>query len=1180
MSGRESELQHWRTLRDNLAAVQSAAIYHYNYDHDGNGTVASSEGGSYPIACLASTVHPGTSATDSRSRTFNTVIGDETAAKTDFNGDGDTSDTTVTLVINDFIGSVVDEDANNNGTLDTGEDANGNGRLDAPGEGTNGLEFSPPFAGNPTTFAAQINNSDSPLRLALSNLAYFAGDPAGAFPAMQDAEEASDSNAAKIYGNFAAGSSQSTGVVHPYPYLSMWGDFSNLRRVITKLQSGTTYANLSIADQTTLQTATCTLGMLAYGIVSSQASESTEGKTSLSGSNLSHMTNFAAEADRMLDCNTSNGDAWKYTEDLNGDGNLNTDLGDGISEDINKDGVLQTNVDRTPDPQEDGTTCTAATRDHYYSGVTLEQMAGAMRLQSGGGGLPGGVSELDALRSMKKAMVYLEKQVFQVDRDRTYGFETGTLPQSGTAPSGYNGGDWWTSSTPQAPYGNGANKSYLSTGCDPYIFMDSTGPFGSDALATNQTDKAVALAFAACSTFTTTKSTPRYPALYYIFPKADHAQDGLWTDLPTATQTAMASAGGIKKEQSTTGDDYVDQTANRYIFDRTGARGVNFGYIYRTVEDAGSLGNGNRVAGSGESLAEFVNYLGITPRTATTNWKTPITTTSTGRVNSITYNGTTWYTAFLDTALFDGRQLMNVRTMRLDLDLMRRTPFQTDTSGESHWLPLPDLVSTGSLIYAFREDSQREDGVERPKNTGTTWADCDTAAEIVTANCRMVVTSSTPQDPPVSSTTGISPKPVDFYPDPLRRVNGFWFANGSDLRRLRNDTSAYIADQQRGFTFVTPDSLYVQGDFNLHTNDGSTIIEEFTTPLNLTTTASTNWNNFYSRSSLHSDFAREYQQGTTTTLADRWRPTELLADAVTILSSTFTAGFLDQGIGDNEGTRTTASRNSYRAINQPYPDTANVNNLRGDTENFASSTWIRENGSTGGSTDTDLPIKISRLNFPMNTTSTSSTDEWGRTGPANTEDFKTFLENRGVVNSSEGNWNDNSAVAHITDTHGSTATTAYFNATLVQGIVPNQTNQGYGGLPNFPRLMEDWAASGTESSGVSTLRIAGALFQLNFNTIATGPFDQDAWEPGAATSTNEYIAYYARPTRAWGFDVGLLYAPPGMVAQRLAINSLTRSEFYRELPVDDPYIEDLLCAKIDTTNYVIVNTSDLPFDCP
>ncbi len=92
------------------------------------------------------------------------------------------------------------------------------------GYGTNGWEFAAPDV---TKLEVQT---------ALTNLANFAGDLDGAYPPKQEA-----------------------GKVHPAPYLTMWGNFSSLRRALAD-------ASPSLADQTTNQTAAATLGMLAYNI--------------------------------------------------------------------------------------------------------------------------------------------------------------------------------------------------------------------------------------------------------------------------------------------------------------------------------------------------------------------------------------------------------------------------------------------------------------------------------------------------------------------------------------------------------------------------------------------------------------------------------------------------------------------------------------------------------------------------------------------------------------------------------------------------------------------------------------------------------------------------------------------------------------------------------------------------
>ncbi|MEN8444251.1 MAG: hypothetical protein ABG776_04470, partial [Cyanobacteria bacterium J06555_13] len=122
-----AEMLQMRSLRDNLAAVQSMAVY-----HSADATTL----GEYPLACIASTVHPGTSETLENSRTF---VKENSVWKTDF----------------------------------------------FTGQGTNGMEFTPPPA---SEFGSTL---DSKWVKALGNLAYFAGDPKGgapSFPAVQEKE--------------------------------------------------------------------------------------------------------------------------------------------------------------------------------------------------------------------------------------------------------------------------------------------------------------------------------------------------------------------------------------------------------------------------------------------------------------------------------------------------------------------------------------------------------------------------------------------------------------------------------------------------------------------------------------------------------------------------------------------------------------------------------------------------------------------------------------------------------------------------------------------------------------------------------------------------------------------------------------------------------------------------------
>ncbi|HEY9735470.1 MAG TPA: hypothetical protein V6D06_04280, partial [Trichocoleus sp.] len=93
---------------------------------------------------------------------------------------------------------------------------------------------------------------------------------------------------------------------------------------------------------------------------------------------------------------------------------------------------------------------------------------------------------------------------------------------------------------------------------------------------------------------------------------------------------------------------------------------------------------------------------------------------------------------------------------------------------------------------------------------------------------------------------------------------------------------------------------------------------------------------------------------------------------------------------------------------------------------------------------------------------------------------------------------------------------------------------------------------------------AGAFLQLDFSTAATGPFDQDAWERAERPVSDEFIFYYQPPERRWGYDVGLQYVPPAPVSRRFITYGLPRSEYYREVAVDDPYNNLLRCGRYQT----------------
>jgi type II secretory pathway pseudopilin PulG len=918
-----------KSVRDNLAAVQSTLIYHYDSQEN------SENGRDFPVATLASTVHNGTSVIRDQSRTF-TNLRDTNQVNADF----------------------------------------------LNGVGTNGWEFNAP--GNVTNqadFAALVDQSTDPLRIALTNLSRFAGETRGAFPPRQET---------------------SGTIVHPYPLTSMWGDFSNLRRALNSLNT-VAYADLSLADRTTIQTAAATIGLLAYNLDNAKRVYNASGRNGLMA--------LGEHLWQLVDGNPAN---------------------DEINLLMNPPVPFPAGYQRERDAA------------NFYAQFTAEDFINGIYRMNG----LGNQENREELVERAKLISNLS----QIDRDRTLGFVSNRfMPPVTGSTSG------WSSTTGEVTVGNGANTNVLKTSCDPDTFSDVLGT------APGVFEKKVGLAMAFCSA----SMGPKYPALYYLFPKQSHDQIGNNFD------GAGTSVTNPSDDQPTT-EEFI---ADTYIFNPspTVTTDINHNFIYRVIGDADSNGREN---GAENGIAT----LALQPRIPTA-WRLPHTTTNTGTENSINDNGTTRYLAFLDKAFYNGRQLMQERVLDIDLNLLRTTRPRT---GGDFWM------SQLGIIYAFREDALREDGLLRPQTRS--FESCNDEAELLTANCSMVTNPTTPQDPPNSSASGISAKPVDFYPDPDRRSHGFRLKNGSDISRVGTEA---------GFSFISDNPVYIQGNLNIHQRadiaitDPPTLVEEFTQILE------SNWSNFYTRSTRNDNFARPDR--------DRWRPVEVLGDALTILSNNFCDGTMEDGFRNNDASCPSGRVSSYRN-----------SVLAWNSNNSAVLTgWHRENAPNLASGDTlSAPIRPDR---------------------------------NGVVRRDNANFTQYRSLSQKTI---GAAVTSRVNAIFINGLVPSRPNQSYGGLHNFPRFLENW--------GGDDLHITGAFVQLNFSTYATAPWDQEAWEPGETPPTGENIGYYSPPNRRWGYDVALQYVRPGPIANRFVSVGSPRNEFYKQIPADDPYSRQLRCSRVGT----------------
>ncbi len=928
---RRNEARQYTTLRDNLAAAQATAVYHYTSDDKGY----------FPVAFVATTVHPGTVQTLQDSTKFSnpgTPFKTKAAASGGSGLFGDTFGNDKNEILTDFF----------------------------YGKGTNGWEFNvvPGATQTETAFQSAIASSQ-PLGKALRNLAYFAGDPDGDFPPKQET---------------------SGTTVHPYPYLTMWGNFSNLRETIRRLDAGTSYDNLSIADKSNLHTAAGMLGMLAYNI--SYLQDFDYANTS----NQTLLSNLDTALGKLSD-NTKDSNNGEVT--VNGS-NIEVTLNDG------------TQIPPIPLASIPGATANKLPPDAYIAA------------------LPQAQQELARLIHLKE----------QVERDRVRGFDSGL----GTGVVGTSG--FYSCSVPAA-YNNIVQKL--------------------------------------CPTATT---GPKFPSLFYLFPKYIHNHLGN----PPAAVTVGSPA------VQPTNELYVNDPSDPYIYDAAKSKGANWNLNYQVLEDTNSNGVED---GTENGIAKIA----LLPRSLT-GWKLPKLDNATGANGIIdattNANATTpnLSVPFLDKALFDGRQMMSVRVLDLDLGMLRKSAIKDDT-----WLP------RSSIVYAFREDAVREDAIARPVGSSmNVW---------------------TPSDPALVN--GISPKPVDFVADPDRRPYGFRLRNGLDLRRepLKTDPNSQDYNLESGLSFVSDNPVYIGGDFNPHStnatvNNGN-LLEEFTESLK------TDYSNFYDRKDLNQSFAKP--------ATDTWRPTEIVSDAVSILSNTFCDGTIQSGVRANNGGCTGSSVSSYRGGHwKGDPSGIAATGAGYVCENpFDLRTAITDNSGKRGCVG---PIKVFR-NGEIKFYNAGSTATSYATG-----DFRTFSENRQLNLAGPGR----------------------VNAVIISGTVPLRQNQSNGGLHNFPRFLENWARSLYATGTENDLFFSGSLVQLNFSTYATGPWDQDAWEPGTSPTSPENFKYYWPPNRRWGYDVGLQYAQAGKVANRMMLPSDERSEFYRELKADDRYICMLRKAIMPSTN--------------
>jgi hypothetical protein len=236
--------------------------------------------------------------------------------------------------------------------------------------------------------------------------------------------------------------------------------------------------------------------------------------------------------------------------------------------------------------------------------------------------------------------------------------------------------------------------------------------------------------------------------------------------------------------------------------------------------------------------------------------------------------------AIFETFFSDQRENKKVRATVLDLNQLR-----TKTIGGSEY-----LLPNSGIIYATRDDALPD------ISAGNTDA-------------------------------GKIESPVDYVDDSTRprRPSAIILIKGEKLWR----TNSY-KEEEKGLTLATNLPTYIKGDFNLHTQG------EFTQTL------ADDWSNFYTRTTFNNNFACRAGDSRfpNCTKGDEWRPANILADSVTLLSGDFDFKELGYAIGSQQIAKNDTTFNLIVAAGdnpaQPTVDNGGLNNLVRVIENWTS----------------------------------------------------------------------------------------------------------------------------------------------------------------------------------------------------------------------------------------------------
>ncbi|MEG5016325.1 MULTISPECIES: hormogonium polysaccharide biosynthesis protein HpsA [unclassified Microcoleus] len=200
------------------------------------------------------------------------------------------------------------------------------------------------------------------------------------------------------------------------------------------------------------------------------------------------------------------------------------------------------------------------------------------------------------------------------------------------------------------------------------------------------------------------------------------------------------------------------------------------------------------------------------------------------------------------------RQPLEIRATQINLDLLRKNSI----AGEP-------LLPYSGIIYASRDDALPD---RSDRTAGGTGIDKDESAR---------------------------KSPTDFLLDPTRKPSAILLVNGEKLARVPSlpPTVANVV-LEKGLTLASNLPVYVKGNFNLHTQ------QEFKAPSQAEFKTTADWEKFYNRAKndLNKNFAcrpNDPRLSGKCTTGDEWRPANVLADAITLLSKNYRFGFRNEG---------------------------------------------------------------------------------------------------------------------------------------------------------------------------------------------------------------------------------------------------------------------------------------------